>query len=67
MKKVGPNFQDMNRIREWHEAGATPAEISNYVRVKEEAVVIYLDSLNEPKKAKGAKAKAEAQLDIEGS
>ncbi len=45
--KIGPNFEDKNRIREWAAEGLDAEAISVRVQVKADAVQIYLDSLND--------------------
>ena len=45
-KKVGPNFEDENRIREFLEhTDYTLSQISDAIQVEESAIKIYVDSL----------------------
>ena len=55
-KKVGPNFEDENRIREWAGKGKKPAEISDLLGIEEKAIKDYLDFIL-PKKAEVKKEK----------
>jgi ribosomal protein S16 len=45
MKKISANFEDKNRIIEWAETGASPAEIAEKVLVQEAYIVKFLESL----------------------
>jgi hypothetical protein len=70
MKKVSGNFEDKNRIAEWHKTGATPEQISDRVLVRVEYVKAYIDSLTpkaspQQRAADTRKAKKEAALEQE--
>ena len=48
VKRIGPNFEDENRIKEWIAAGVTdPAEIGQKLNIEAEGVRIFMESLSD--------------------
>lgn len=46
VKRIGPNFEDENRIKEWLAVGVTdPVEIGSKLNIEAEGVRIFIDSL----------------------
>jgi hypothetical protein len=41
-RKVGPNFEDENRIREWREKGKSAQQISDLLLIELQGVEIFL-------------------------
>lgn len=46
-KKISPNFEDANRIKEWMEKGKSAGQISDLLLIDEKAVALYMSQVED--------------------
>ena len=56
--KVGPNYEDRNRIKEWAATGANAQVIGQKLQIEVKGVQIFLDSLAPPELTRAQKSAA---------